>query len=684
MHSGTAFRSFLGIFGALLLAACGGGDGGSAGGGGASVTPPPTVTLTSSAASVAFGSSVKLTWSSTDATSCTASSGWAGAKSTSGSEPVGPLNIDTSYALSCSGAGGSANQTASVTVAAPAGLYITSGAPPNGTSGAYYNRGNGSTCYYLNGHSGYCYPCYVGGSTLGHTCPAGYRYEDSFVFRAAGGVSPYTWAAVGLPPGLTVSPDGTFYFSKYCCKPQGVGTYDVTVTVTDSGSPAAQVSASYPIIIAALQTGLNAATPLAAQEQTARTSGTGSRYILEDLGTAGGPNSYVQDVTNPINSKRMVTGIADTPITDPFDPYCIYDCFVVHAFQWQRGALTDLGALAAGASSLPNGINAAGMVAGFSETGAIDPSFDFPPEFHAVVWKDGQIIDLGTFGGTLSYANALNDRGQVVGFALNGKADSFITASSDFDVNCGTGDVPGQMRAFVWQEGRGLRALGTLGGPDSCAKYINQRGQIAGHSFTSYTPNGTTGIPTFEPFIWANGTMTGLGSLGGTEGHANSINSRGQIAGVSNLAGDQTQHAFFWSQGVMRDLTPASDFSYPEGINDKGEVVGAIWNADGTQFAFLWTDGALINLGICGEPLSINAASQVVGHADECAGSGSYAFLWEKDGPAIDLNTLVTPGSGVALTKGTHITDSGEITAQGVLANGDEHAFLLIPRNRVR
>jgi probable HAF family extracellular repeat protein len=430
---------------------------------------------------------------------------------------------------------------------------------------------------------------------------------------------------------------------------------------------------------AVLLTALAVATPLAAQEHPARHSGNDSRYILKDLGTAGGPNSYVQDVTNPVNNERTVVGIADTALPDPFDPFCIYDCFVVHAFQWQRGVLTDLGALTPGGSSLPNGINAAGMVAGFSETGAVDPTFEFPPEFHAVVWNLGQIIDLGTFGGTLSYANAINDRGQVVGFALNGESDSFINTSSDFDGNCGTGDVPSQMRAFVWQEGRGLRDLGTLGGPDSCAKFINERGQIAGHSFTSYTPNGNTGIPTFEPFIWTNGTMTGLGTLGGTEGHASGINNRGQVAGSSKLAGDETQHAFFWSQGAMQDLTPANDYdSGSHALNDQGEVVGEMFNGDSWD-AFLWTGGVLTDLGACSTAFSINSKSQIVGQASACA-DGSHAFLWENGGPAIDLNTLVPQGSGVALTKATHVTDAGEITAQGVLANGDEHAFLLIPR----
>ena len=250
MQNFNAIRLVPGILIAMLLAACGGGGGGGGGdggGGGGGTADAPTVTLTSSASSVVSGSSVTLTWSSTNATSCTASGAWAGAKATSGSELLGPLSADVSYSLNCSGAGGSANQTASVTVTESASLHIISGAPPNGKVGVYYNRGDGTMCFYLNGHSGYCYPCYSSGT---HTCPSGWVWHGSFAFRAAGGVPPYSWAAVGLPPGLSVSADGTFYFSKYCCKPLAAGTYSVVVTVTDSGSPAAQISATYTIVIA--------------------------------------------------------------------------------------------------------------------------------------------------------------------------------------------------------------------------------------------------------------------------------------------------------------------------------------------------------------------------------------------------------------------------------------------------
>ena len=193
--------------------------------------------------------------------------------------------------------------------------------------------------------------------------------------------------------------------------------------------------------------------------------------------------------------------------------------------------MTDLGSLVSGGSA-PNAINAHGVVAGISENGAVDPTSDFPPEFRAVVWKHGQIIDLGTLGGTFSYANDINDRDQVVGYSLNVTPEPYLLNE------CGVGLLaPTQIRAFVW-EGNGLNELGTLGGPDSCAMYINAHGQIAGNSFTNSTPNPATGIPTQHPFFWKNGVMTDLGGLGGTLGHVSAMNDHGQICGDSNLAED--------------------------------------------------------------------------------------------------------------------------------------------------
>ncbi|MEO5635270.1 MAG: S8 family serine peptidase [Candidatus Paceibacterota bacterium] len=84
------------------------------------VSPPPTLSLSANPTSITSGQSSTLSWSSTNAASCTASGGWSGVKTTSGSELVAPTQT-TSYTLSCTGTGGTVSQSATVTLPSPSG-----------------------------------------------------------------------------------------------------------------------------------------------------------------------------------------------------------------------------------------------------------------------------------------------------------------------------------------------------------------------------------------------------------------------------------------------------------------------------------------------------------------------------------------------------------------------------------
>jgi hypothetical protein len=113
------------------------------------VVPAPTVTISASPTTIAFGASSTLTWSSTDATGCTASGAWSGAKATSGSESTGTLTATNTFTLNCTGIGGSDTKSATVTVlpptpGVPGGLTAT---PGNGQALLSWSAVAGATSY---------------------------------------------------------------------------------------------------------------------------------------------------------------------------------------------------------------------------------------------------------------------------------------------------------------------------------------------------------------------------------------------------------------------------------------------------------------------------------------------------------------------------------------------------------
>src|ERR1700741_4039141 len=121
------------------------------------------------------------------------------------------------------------------------------------------------------------------------------------------------------------------------------------------------------------------------------------QYKLIDLGTFGGPASIVPSFSLvSINSRGSAIVEADTPTADPFYPNRFNDCFVNHPGIWQDSGLTELGPLLdLTNSSVQLWVDERGVVIGVSENGLIDPLTGFP-EVDAVVWKHGQITDLGT------------------------------------------------------------------------------------------------------------------------------------------------------------------------------------------------------------------------------------------------------------------------------------------------
>ena len=83
------------------------------------VPDTPAINLSASPASIAYNGSTTLIWDSSNTVSCEASGGWSGNKTTSGSMVIDALTSNTSFSLSCSGAGGTVTDEISISVAPP-------------------------------------------------------------------------------------------------------------------------------------------------------------------------------------------------------------------------------------------------------------------------------------------------------------------------------------------------------------------------------------------------------------------------------------------------------------------------------------------------------------------------------------------------------------------------------------
>jgi probable HAF family extracellular repeat protein len=418
-------------------------------------------------------------------------------------------------------------------------------------------------------------------------------------------------------------------------------------------------------------------------------------YKFIDLGTFGGPASYFSNGFDGImNNRGTAVGWADTSMPDAFPILCFnIDCFVSRAFSVQNGVRTPLRGLARAGSSAAFWITSNGIIGGNSQNGKEDPLIPGFQEFRAVLWKGGNIINLGTLdGGHESILGSVNSKSQAVGLAFNTVPDAYNLI--------GPGLFPTQARAFLWQNGV-MHDLGTLGGDDALASFINERGQVAGNSYTNTTPNATTGVPTIDPFLWVRGKMIDLGTLGGTIGSVTGFNNRGEVVGVSNLAGDLISRPFLWTRSRgMQDLgTLGGNTGFVNWINDEGDIAGKtdLPGALSPQehHAVLWTHGHQIDLGAFPEDTSsnayyVNSRRQVVGTSEDRAhmliGVGEHAFLWEGRGPMVDLNSLVPADTSLELTYAVAINDRGEIAGfgvpPGVLPEEYEikgHAYVLIP-----
>jgi probable HAF family extracellular repeat protein len=377
------------------------------------------------------------------------------------------------------------------------------------------------------------------------------------------------------------------FFSLHCGETR-LRKRAITLDIVQIGGEMPQKNNRKNVLAVLLFVGLGSSMQCQAQPQL--------RYTVTDLGSLG--NACRCSTAFGINSAGQAVGNSD----NAFGGFA----FRTAPNQPINPTTDNLGAFGAGAVTA-TGINTQGQVVGFSPTGSDLGRRAFRTAPNAAI--NPATDNLGTLGGDLSEAHGINDSGQVVGTSSldDGNLAAFRTSpnapinpatdnlgavtSYGYGIN-NSGQVVGcfsigggQYRAFRTKANSAIDAatddLGDLGGasspssPNNCALGVNDAGQAVGWA---NTVDGHVHAFRTAPNAALNPATDDLGTLGGTDSEAESINASGQVVGFA--VGPNTNRAFIYSNGVMQDLNnliPADSgwiLAVAYGINDSGQIVG--------------------------------------------------------------------------------------------------------------
>jgi probable HAF family extracellular repeat protein len=279
---------------------------------------------------------------------------------------------------------------------------------------------------------------------------------------------------------------------------------------------------------------------------------------MEDLGV---PGDYLVSGATAFNSNGKIVGYANGQYQSQY------------AYLWENDVWTYLGTLPGEGLdySVATDINDASQISGYSFT--LGPG----SSMRGWIWENGEMTDLGTLGGEKSYANAINEQGQIIGYAQVYNPDAYET------------------HAFIWEDGE-MTDLGVLPGEVNSAAYdINENGQIVGSS--SHQMDTYPFLTISRPCLWDDNQVIDLGLVDGyVRGFATAISNDGTIVGwmATSLSGG-TRHAFVWRDGTWINLNslipPESEWELQgaSDINDDGQIIGSGEAPSGSIQGYLLT-----------------------------------------------------------------------------------------------